>query len=240
MPWHARARGAYFAAGAGIYGAMLLVYWGAQFVPSGWIAVVFGLSPLLTSILSAFWLAEGGLTPIKATGLILGIGGLAMIFGSGAEVGPQVRLGVIAVLLSTLLHAISAIWVRRLSANIPALAVTGGGLGVAVPAFIVTWFVFDGVWPELLPDRTRLAIVYLALFGSVLGFVGYFYLLRRLDAVRVNLVTLVTPVLALLLGHSLNGEAILSTVWFGTALIVCGLGLHQWGPVRSDNRPGAE
>ena len=47
---------------------------------------------------------------------------------------------------------------------------TGGGLSVAVPAFILTWFVFDGVWPETLPDRSRFAITYLALFGSVLGF----------------------------------------------------------------------
>jgi drug/metabolite transporter (DMT)-like permease len=43
MPWHTRARGAYLVAGMAIYGAMTLVYWGAQYVPSGWIAVLFGL-----------------------------------------------------------------------------------------------------------------------------------------------------------------------------------------------------
>ena len=40
MPWHGRARGTYLAAGLGIYGSMSLVYWGAQYVPSGWIAVL--------------------------------------------------------------------------------------------------------------------------------------------------------------------------------------------------------
>ena len=207
---------------------MLLVYWGAQYVPSGWIAVLFGLSPLVTSVFSALWLAEDSLTLPKIAGLVLGVVGLAIIFGGGSEIGPNVGSGVVAVLLSTLLHAASSVWVRRLSADLPALAVTGGGLGVAVPAFILTWFAFDGVWPEVLPDRARFAISYLALFGSVLGFFWYFYLLRRLEAVRVNLITLVTPVTALLLGHWLNGEAVLTSVWSGTFLILAGLALHQW------------
>lgn len=228
MPWHARARSAYLAAGAGIYGAMLLVYWGAQFVPSGWIAVLFGLSPLITSVFSSIWLAEQNLTGRKVAGLSLGVLGLAVIFGGGAELGPNVAPGVVAVLLSTVLHSASAVWVRRWSFDLPAIAVTGGGLSIAVPAFILTWFVFDGVWPAMLPDRTRFAIVYLALFGSVLGFFWYFYLLRRLDAVKVNLLTLVTPVTALLLGHWLNGEALVASIWFGTFLILGGLSLHQW------------
>ncbi len=239
VPWHARARGAYLAAGAGIYGAMLLVYWGAQHVPSGWIAVLFGLSPLLTSVFSALWLAERDLSAQKLAGLLLGLFGLAVIFATGAVSGPQVELGVVAVLLSTLLHAASAVWVRRLSADVPAIAVTGGGLGVAVPAFILTWFVFDGAWPEVLPERTRYAIVYLALFGSVLGFFWYFYLLRSVGAVRVSLVTLVTPVTALLLGHWLNGEAIAASVWLGASLILLGLGLHQRDLLRRSPQPDA-
>jgi drug/metabolite transporter (DMT)-like permease len=227
MPWHARARGAYLAAGVAIYGAMTLVYWGAQYVPSGWIAVLFGLSPLLTSLFSVLWLSQQGLSRGELLGLLLAISGLAIIFAGGAEIGPHVGIGVAAVLLSTLLHAASSVWVKRLSTDLPALAVTGGGLSVAVPAFILTWFVFDGVWPETLPDRSRFAITYLALFGSVLGFFWYYYLLRRVTAVKVSLITLVTPVTALLLGHWLNDEILLPAVWLGTGLILGGLAIHQ-------------
>jgi len=233
MPWHARARGAYLAAGVAIYGAMSLVYWAAQYVPSGWIAVLFGLSPLLTSLFSMLWLADQNLSRVGLAGLLLGVVGLAVIFSGGAEVGPHVGAGVLAVLLSALLHAASAVWVKRLSADLPALAVTGGGLGVAVPVFVLTWFVFDGSWPQSLPDRARFAITYLALFGSVLGFFWYYYLLRRVAAVKVNLITLVTPVTALLLGHWLNGESILPTVWLGTLLILAGLAMQQWDMVKS-------
>jgi drug/metabolite transporter (DMT)-like permease len=227
MPWHARARGAYLAAGVAIYGAMTLVYWGAQYVPSGWIAVLFGLSPLLTSLFSVLWLSQQGLSRGELLGLLMAISGLAIIFAGGAEIGPHVGIGVAAVLLSTLLHAASSVWVKRLSTDLPALAVTGGGLSVAVPAFILTWFVFDGVWPETLPDRSRFAITYLALFGSVLGFFWYYYLLRRVTAVKVSLITLVTPVTALLLGHWLNDEIVLPAVWLGTGLILGGLAIHQ-------------
>lgn len=233
MPWHARARGAYLAAGVAIYGAMSLVYWAAQYVPSGWIAVLFGLSPLLTSLFSMLWLADQSLSRVGLAGLLLGVVGLAVIFSGGVEVGPHVGAGVLAVLTSALLHAASAVWVKRLSADLPALAVTGGGLSVAVPVFVLTWFVFDGSWPQSLPDRARFAITYLALFGSVLGFFWYYYLLRRVTAVRVNLITLVTPVTALLLGHWLNGESILPTVWLGTLLILAGLAMHQWDMLKS-------
>ncbi len=122
----------------------------------------------------------------------------------------------------------SAVWVGRLSVDLPAIAVTGGGLGVAVPLFLLTWVAVDGAWPEALPNRARYAILYLALFGSLLGFLWYFCLLRRVEAVKVNLLTLVTPVTALLLGHWLNGEALSAKVWMGTGLILLGLGLYQW------------
>lgn len=136
---------------------------------------------------------------------------------------------------------VRAVWVRRLSTDLPAIAVTGGGLAVAVPLFLLTWFAVDGMWPELLPNRARYAILYLALFGSVLGFFWYFYLLRRVEAVKVNLLTLVSPVTALLLGHWLNGEALSTRVWLGTSLILLGLGLHQWDLQRrlSGPEPGA-
>lgn len=228
MPWHPRARAAYLAAGVAIYGAMSLVYWAAQYVPSGWIAVLFGLSPLLTSLFSVLWLADHRLSGPGLFGLLLGVAGLGVIFSGGAAVGPHVGAGVAAVLLSTMLHSASSVWVKRLSTDLPALAITGGGLSVAVPAFVLTWFVFDGAWPQALPDRARFAITYLALFGSLLGFFWYYYLLRRVAAVRVNLITLVTPVIALLLGHWLNGESVLPTVWLGSSLILGGLGMHQW------------
>jgi drug/metabolite transporter (DMT)-like permease len=233
LPWHARARSAYLVAGGSIFAAMTLVYWGAQYVPSGWIAVVFGLSPLFTGLFSMLWLSGRRFTWPEAMGLLLGVCGLVVIFSGGAGTGPHVGMGVAAVLASTLIHSASSVWVKRLTTDLPALAVTAGGLIVAVPVFGLAWLVFDGIWPAQLPGRAQLAIIYLALIGSVLGFFLYFYLLRQAGPVKVNLTTLITPVMALLLGHWLNGEALLASVWTGTLLVLSGLSIYQWQSARS-------
>lgn len=231
LPLHRVARWTYVAAGLAIYGSMITTYWGAQFIPSGLISVVFGLTPLVTGILAALWLDERSLTPSKFGGMLAGFAGLAVIFGFGLKLGPHARYGLGAVLVATVLHATSAVWVKRLGAQIPALAVTGGGLLFALPLYLATWLAFGGGWPQELPVKAAASIVYLGVFGSVLGFALYFYALRRLDAGRIALITLVTPVTALLLGGALNGERPGAQVWAGTALILAGLVLHQWGDI---------
>jgi len=84
------------------------------------------------------------------------------------------------------------------------------------------------------PQRALVATVYLGVVGSVLGFMLYFYMIKHMEAGRVALITLITPVMALLLGHLLNNEVVLPQVWFGAAFILLGLGLHRWGLGRLD------
>ncbi|MDD1614151.1 MAG: EamA family transporter, partial [Methylococcaceae bacterium] len=50
LAWHRKARLTYLAVALQIYGSMLAVYWAAQFIPSGWISVIFGLTPLMTAL----------------------------------------------------------------------------------------------------------------------------------------------------------------------------------------------
>lgn len=80
----------------------------------------------------------------------------------------------------------------------------------------------------MVPPRSGAAIAYLGIFGSVIGFALYYYVIKHLEASKVALITLITPVMALLLGHFLNGEAIGWRLWSGTALILFGLAVHQW------------
>lgn len=232
LPWHRRARQTYLAAAGAIYGAMLSVYWASQFIPSGWISVLFGLTPLVTSVLSALWLGERSLTPLRLFGLLLGLGGLALVFGRGSSLGHHAVYGIVAMLVSVTLHSASMIAVKRINAGLPALAVTGGGLLTALPLYMLTWLALGTPWPEAFSLRTGAAIVYLGIFGSVLGFVMFYYVLKHLDAIRLALITLITPVLALLLGHILNAEAISAVIWSGTGLILAGLSLHQWADWR--------
>jgi drug/metabolite transporter (DMT)-like permease len=108
------------------------------------------------------------------------------------------------------------------------MAVTSGALMLVAPSLLILWEIFDGVMPLTIAPRASWAIVYLGVFGSVLGFNFYFYVIKRMEAGQIALITLITPVSALLLGQLLNGEQIQQGVWIGTLCILCGLLAHQW------------
>jgi drug/metabolite transporter (DMT)-like permease len=229
LPWETAARRTYLAGGLGLWGAMTAVYWGAQHVPSGLVSVLFGLSPVVTALMAALWLGERALTPFRLLGIGLGLVGLTLIFGGGQNYGPDTALGMAAILLAVHIHAASAVWVKRIGAQLAALETTTGSLLIAVPLFGLNWILFDGHWPDQIAPRAGWAIVYLAVFGSALGFILYFYVLRRMQASRVALITLITPVLALFLGFWANDERVTPRDWSGTAVILLGLACFQWG-----------
>ena len=224
VPWHRRARQTYVAAGLGIFGTLFLCYWAAQFVPSGWVSVLFGLSPMMTGVMALIWLGENPFTPTKVSGMVAGVVGLAVIF-AGAGGAEHAALGIVAILAGVAIQCASAVWVKRLGAGVPPFAQTVGGLLVAAPLFGIAWAAF-GTPPAVVPERVAGAIAYLAVMGSVVGFSLYYYMLSRMDTGRVALITLITPVLALLIGNTLNGEEITARVALGSTLILFGLALY--------------
>ena len=107
-------------------------------------------------------------------------------------------------------------------------SITAGSLVVATPLFLLN-FALQQDWPDTIATTTALSIVYLAILGSAIGFPLYFYLLKNLSAERVALIALITPVTALLVGAALNDEIISTHVWLGTALIITGLAIYEYG-----------
>jgi drug/metabolite transporter (DMT)-like permease len=67
----------------------------------------------------------------------------------------------------------------------------------------MAWWLTDGHVPAAIPARAEVAIVYLGVFGSVLGFALYYYVIKHMGTGKVSLITLITPVIALLLGSLL-------------------------------------
>jgi len=229
FPMHARARLAYLVSGISLFGAMSLTYWSAQFVTSGMISVLFGMSPLLTSLGAAMWLKEDALRANKLAGMLLGLFGLVLVFSDSFQMGRAASVGLLSLFAGVLVQSMGLVWLKRIGDDSPPLATTLGSLVVGMPLFFTVWWLFDGHWPQGLPVRALAAIVYLAVIGSVIGFVLYYYLIKHMEAGRIALITLITPVLALLLGHGMNDETVLPQVWAGTAAIMLGLAVHRWG-----------
>jgi drug/metabolite transporter (DMT)-like permease len=229
LPLTGQACHAYLASGVAIFGAMMPVYWGAQYISSGLISVIFGLTPIMTALLSAYFLGEKSLSPVKISGALLGLLGLLIIFFEQISFGDYAVWGVSAVLLSVGLHSVSAVWIKRIDSGLPALVVTTGGLLFALPLFFLVYILYAAPLPELLPLRSIWSIVYLGVMGSLVGFVSYYYLLANLQASTVALITLLTPVTALWLGYWFNHEVLSVYIFSGTACVLAGLVLHQWG-----------
>ncbi len=217
----------YAASALGIYGAMLGVYWGAQFIPSGWIAIVFGLSPMFTAILSLLLLGERAFSASRVGAQLLGLAGLALIFDTGLALGRDAALGIAAIVLATVLHALSAVLVKRAASTLPAMSVVCGGLLFALVPYYLTWWLGDGDLPQVMPAHALGAILYLGIIATTLGFSLYYYVLSRQSATRVALITLVSPVTALMLGRLLNGEPVSARVLADAMLVLAALFVHE-------------
>jgi drug/metabolite transporter (DMT)-like permease len=161
--------------------------------------------------------------------MLLGVAGLAVMLLGAQSLGTSAPLGIAGMLFSVTAYSASAVAIKRINADIPALATTIGGLAVTVPLLLTVYYLSDDTLPQVIPVRAAVAIVYLGIIGSVLGFALYYYVLRQVEATRVALITLITPVIALLLGHSLNGEPLQPEVWVGTTAILSGLLLFEYG-----------
>ena len=229
LPRHRGAILTYFAAGLGIYGAMLSTYWSAQYIQSGFISVMFGLTPIATGVLAYFVLAERGLTSFKLVGIVLGILGLVIIFWRSLHAGQTVFYGIAAMCLAVFLHALSTVLVKRWHGELSSMTVTTGGMLVAAPTYLMTWLLVDGQWPVDIPEHALWSILYLAVIATTVGFNLYYYILKHMPASQVALLTLLTPVLALWIGRLFNHEVISEHAWLGTIFILGGMSLYQWG-----------
>ncbi len=229
LEWHRRARQAYFSVALGVFGAMSLVYWAAQRIPSGWISVLFGLTPLLTGLLAPRLLGEGPLSGWRLVGILFGVAGLVAVFAGGLTLEAGSWKGLVAVLCAVSLHSLSSVLTKRVGYQAHGLVLTTGGLLVALPAYFFVWWLTEARWPDWIPPRAGLSILYLGVVATAGGFSLFYLVLRHLSATRVAMLTLITPVAALWLGWLLNGEPVGWRILLGTALILFGLLVFEFG-----------
>ena len=218
----------YVAAGLGVWTTMMCVYWAALYIPSGLISVVFGITPVFTGLFAVVLLGEKVFTHTKIIGMIMGLAGLLLIFRSSLNVGATAGLGVIAVFIGVLAQSSSAVMIKRLRAGVGGIETTTGALLVSTPLFVLCWWLFDSAWPQQVEASAIWSILYLALFGSVIGFIGYYYLISQWPASRVALIPLMTPVMALLIGYLFNAEKVGAAEMAGAALILAGLWAYEF------------
>lgn len=212
--------------------AMSLFYAAAQLIPSGWIAVLFGVSPLMTGALSALVEPETRLTPSRIAGLLLGIGGLYLVFSAGLKLEEASFSGVVLSLLATLVSSVTSVVSRQLVKDQPlsGMQITTGNLLFAMPLFLIAALIVEPSPNIDTSTRAISSLIYLGLIGTGLGYTLYYFLLKRVTANRISLIALITPITGLCLSSWLNQEPLVTEVWIGAALVCVGLSLYEFKP----------
>lgn len=218
----------YTVAAIGIAPNFLLVYWASQWITSGLISVIFSTTPFVMGVFSYIILGKQVFTVQRIVALFVAIVGLLVIFADQLRwVGVEGAYGIIAMLLSVFSFSISGTFLQKIESDIPVLQKTTGGLCFSVPMLAIAWWWLDGTMPWPISTQAGLAILYLAIAGSLLGFALYYFLLHRLSAYVVSTVGMISPVFALLLGHFLENEPLTWHIVSGTGLVLFGLTLYH-------------
>lgn len=218
----------YIAGSLGVYGAMMSVYWGSPYIPSGLISVLYGLSPMLSGALAWFWLGERELTPARILALLLALCGLTLVVAGRLSLDSGSWRGILGTLVSVLCFAASAVWVKQVNAGLHPMVQTSGTLWVSSLAYLLTIPFFGVHIPDPWSTVSQAGLAYLVVFGSLLGFLLYFHVLKLLPASRVTLITLIAPVLAVFWGYWLKGERLALSSAIGAGCLMAGLALYQW------------
>ncbi|MFT5760285.1 MAG: drug/metabolite transporter (DMT)-like permease [Alteromonadaceae bacterium] len=230
LPWHKQAVKIYSYSAIGIFGGMLFSYTAARFIGSGLMSLIFGLAPIFSGLLAQKILNEPKFSKTKKFSLLLALIGLFIVCFNSVSLTPDSFFGIACVLCAVFFFSLSGVLVKSVDIKINPLATTVGSLTFCIPLFAAAWLLFDGSLPlEQWQARSLWAILYLGIFGSLLGFIAYFYVLQKLNASTVALITMMTPVFALYLGALLNDEVITPNLVIGAVCVMSGLALYQWG-----------
>jgi drug/metabolite transporter (DMT)-like permease len=202
-----------------------LLFWGEQRTSSGLAAVLQATIPAFGLALAHLLLPSDRMTLPKVLGVSLGIAGVAVIFSDRTTLGGADALrGGIAIVAGAFAVALSNVLVKWRGASFDPVILAGVQMTFGLVPLVAAGFLLEGSpltfrWTP----RAVLSVLYLALVGSVVAFLLFYWLLRRMDVTKVLLIALVTPVLALALGAAVLDERLSGRAFAGTAMILGGI-----------------
>ncbi len=202
-----------------------IVYWSEQYISSGLASVLFATMPLFVAALAHLMLANERLSPRAGAGLLLGFAGVAVIFSDDLALlgGEQVRHAALVMLVSPLVSAIATVAIKRWGTGVHPLSVSAVPMLFTGAVMGAVALVFERGRPVVFDGRSVGAILYLAVLGSAVTFTVYYWLLARVTATQLALISYLIPIVALAIGAVLLAEPLRPRVLAGSALILVGV-----------------
>ena len=214
-----------------------LLFWAEQRVPSGIAAVMLATIPVFMALSEIILLATQKLTARLALALLIGIGGVAVLMSRSLDLGvaPIDRLGAVALIFAAISWSVASALSRKLPLP-PSKVLSSGAQMLAGGVFLTVasaalgefrdfhpWTVSRGAW---------LALLYLIVAGSIIGFTAYVWLLHHESPTKVGTYAYVNPVVAVLVGYFLGGEALGLRTILGTLLVLISVVVITATPVK--------
>ena len=204
-----------------------LVYWGEQWVPTGLTAVLFATFPLWVAVLAHFVLPGERMRPVGVLGLLIALGGVALLFSQDLQAlgGPRVAFASTVLLLAPLSSAIAQIVVKRWGGAVHPATLNAGSMVIASAVMGVLAVAFERQRSVRFDAASVGSLLYLALLGTCVTFSLYFWLLRHMTATGLSLTAYAIPVVAVVVGALVFDEPVTPQLLLGGLLVVAGTAL---------------
>jgi drug/metabolite transporter (DMT)-like permease len=230
-----------------IVGGTALVGWAELEVPSGMTSLILATTPLWLVLLESVG-SRAAPAPRVIGGVVVGLIGLGILVGPSVTTTSAVSaLGVGALVLSALSWSVGALYSRRLArtAAVPLSPARSTGMQMIAGAVLTLGLAValgehrELSWAAVSP-ASLFAVAYLLVFGALVGFSAYLWLMRVSTPSRVATHAYVNPVVAVLLGWAVAGEAVTRNTIVAMAVIVVAVILIVSAPPRRAQSPAAE
>jgi drug/metabolite transporter (DMT)-like permease len=201
------------------------LFWAERRVPSGIAAVMMATIPAFMAVSEIVILRTQRPTPRLALALLVGLGGVAVLMSRSLSLGgPAIdTVGACALIVGAIAWSVASALTRRLP--LPASKVMSSGSqmlagGVLLLLAAAIFGEFRGFRVEVVSRGAWFALAYLIVAGSIIGFTAYVWLIHHESPTKVGTYAYVNPVVAVLVGYFLGGEALGTRTILGTLLVL--------------------
>jgi len=204
-----------------------LIFWGEQYISSGLAALLQATTPAFGLIIAHFYLPAERMTPAKIFGVLVGVAGVGVVFSNQLSVaGPRALTGSLALLCSAVCVAYSNVLVKAYCKHLdPTVLAAGQMMCGFVPLLLIGIPLEGNPFKFHWTPMAFVALFYLAIVGSVIAFILYYWLMQNMDVTKTLLIALVTPVVAVTLGMIVLKETLEWRTLAGGMMIISGIAL---------------
>jgi drug/metabolite transporter (DMT)-like permease len=202
-----------------------LLFWAEQRVPSGIAAVMLATIPVFMALSEIIFLRTQRLTFRLGLALLIGIGGVAVLMSRSLSLGgaPIDSLGAVALIFASISWSVAAAFTRKLPLPPSKVMSSGaqmlaGGVFLAIAAGALGEF--RNFHPSNVSRGAWLSLLYLIVAGSIIGFTAYVWLIHHESPTKVGTYAYVNPIVAVVVGYFLGGEALGPRTILGTLLVL--------------------